>query len=429
MAGGAVQPAAATSGDPPPVALGTHRFGHLRPPDSTVAHADAGEVGFEQPPPGADGVAFGPWSFDVAQDGSVWLLDEVDHRLLVWRPGRPDHPARTVRLPLDPLERIADFAVAPDHGVYATHVPPPGPGPKTLRLCRLAPDGKVLWTAPTIVEIFNAPLRIGPDQAVDVHGAKPGHRWTPLTTPAGRPLPVAEQRQRTNPWQALPGGLRLAIAHPSAGERRVTLGNQAGRVLRGWRVTSQDDLGAEVATPALVGGDPVVVVEISKETRAEFLYEYQVLRLARAGGASVRFAIAPDTRAVWGDTPITGVRVGPDGRLYQLRTSHTGGVDIVRYSLTPVQDTRPTTTPAPNPPEPTGPRVDDGGAAAPPVTVPPAQPAAPAATGPGLRPWLPWLAGVTASTLAAVRVEPGGPRRPRRLLGMMVWGAFGVLAV
>jgi hypothetical protein len=140
--GGAVQPAAATSSVPPPVALGAHRFGHLRAPDSIVAHADADEVGFSQPPEGADGVAFGPWSFDVAQDGSIWLLDEVKHRLLVWPAGRPDHPARSVRLPQDPLERVADFAVAPDHSIYATYVPPPGPGPKTLRLAKLTRDGR-----------------------------------------------------------------------------------------------------------------------------------------------------------------------------------------------------------------------------------------------------------------------------------------------
>ena len=72
-----VQPAAATSSVPPPVALGTHRFGHLRPPDAIVARADPEVVGFSSPPKGADGVSYGPWSFDVAQDGSIWLLDEL----------------------------------------------------------------------------------------------------------------------------------------------------------------------------------------------------------------------------------------------------------------------------------------------------------------------------------------------------------------
>ena len=58
--GAAVQPAAATSSVPPPVALGIHRFGHLRPPDAIVARANPDQVGFFSPPAGADGVSYGP---------------------------------------------------------------------------------------------------------------------------------------------------------------------------------------------------------------------------------------------------------------------------------------------------------------------------------------------------------------------------------
>jgi hypothetical protein len=408
--GGAVQPAAATSTALLPVSLGVHRFGQLRAPDAIVARADADQVGFYQPPKGMDGVAFGPWSFDVARDGSVWLLDEVNHRLLVWQVGRPAGPARSVKLPVDPLERVADFAVAPDHTIYAAYVPPPGPGPKTLRLAALDPGGQVRWTAPTTVEIFNAQLRIGPDNALYVYGGQPGHRWTPLTTPAGRPLSVADQRRRTSPQQPLAGGLRLAASHPAPGERRVTLSDEAGRIVRGWRVTSRTQLGAEGATPALVGGDPVVVFEVARETSRELLYEYEILRLARAGGTSQRFAIAPAGRVVWGDVPITGVRVGPDGRLYQLRISRTRGVDIARYSLAPDKEpppTTPTTAPAPEPTAPKGPPIDNGGVVtAPTVSLPPAQPAAqpvePAAGDAVARWWLPGLAGVSAGTLAGL---------------------------
>jgi hypothetical protein len=228
---------------------------------------------------------------------------------------------------------VADFAVAPDHSIYATYVPPPGPGPKTLRLARLTPDGKVLWTAATTVEIFNAQLRIGPDDALYVVGGHDGtHDWTRLT-------------------------------------------------------------------------------------KKEFLYELQVLRPARSGGTSVRFALAPAGRVVFGDTPTTGVRVGPDGQLYQLRTSRTGGVDIARYVLDPVQHpTPPTTAPAPKPPTPTGPPIDNGGMTAPPATVAVAQPAAPAASRSATGAWLPWVAGVAASALAGLAVwlvyrrrHPAGP--------------------
>jgi uncharacterized membrane protein YdjX (TVP38/TMEM64 family) len=38
------------------------------------------------------------------------------------------------------------------------------------------------------------------------------------------------------------------------------------------------------------------------------------------------------------------------------------------------------------------------------------------------------LAGA-AVALAAVRVEPGWPRRPLQLLGVALWGAFGLLSL
>ena len=413
-----LQPAAATTIAPSLVPLGSHRFGHLHTPDSVAAHADAAQVGFSQPPEGTDSTANGPWSFDVAQDGSIWLLDQVNHQLLVWQPGRPDHPARKVPLPMDLLERMADFAVAPDHTIYATYVPPPGPGPKTLRLCALTPSGQVRWTAATINESFNAPLRIGPDGALWAFMGQAAQVWTPLTTAAGRPLGLAEQRGRTSPQQPLPGGQRLTINHVSAHELHVTIEGQA---LRGWRITSQTSLGAEGATPALVGGDPVVVVEISQQTTAKFLYEYQVLRLARTGGTSVRFAINPASRAQWGDPPFTGVRVGPDGQLYQLRTSRTSGVDIIRYSLDPTQPAPPTTTPTPTAPPVTHPPVSQPAVPAPTVTGSPTQPATTAGARPASRWIIPGLVALGSGALAALGVwllyrrrHPAGPSRQGR---------------
>ena len=214
---------------------------------------------------------------------------------------------------------------------------------------------------------------------------------------------MADQRRWTSPQQPLAGGLRLAARRHSPGEWHITLSDQAGQVVRGWRISSRTQLGSEGATPALVGGDPVVVVKVVKETSREFLNEYEILRLARAGGTSQRFAIAPAGRVNWGDVPITGVRIGPDGQLYQLRTSRTGGVDVARYSLTPDKETPPTTAPAPKPTTPEDPPVDNGGVVtAPTVSLPPAQPAQPAASDAAARWLLPGLAGVGAGTLAGL---------------------------
>jgi hypothetical protein len=415
--------AAGTIISPSLVPLGSHQFGHLRAPDAIVAQAGPNQVGFYSPPKGADGLSFGPWSFDVARDGSIWLLDEVNHRLLVWQSGQPDRPARSVPLPPDPLERIADFAVAPDHTIYATYVPPSGPGPKTLRLCALTPSGQVRWTAPTIDQIFNARLRLGPDGALYVVGgleqAGTHDYWTPLTTPAGRPLPLAEQRRRTSPQQPLPGGLRLATTYVSAHAQQVTLSNQAGQPVRAWRITSPNELGGSTATPALVGGDPVVVLGVSQQTKAKFLYENLVLRLAPKGGTRQRFAIKADTRAVWGDAPITGVRVGPDGQLYQLRTDRATGASIARHSLTTIDD-GPPTTPTPTTPPVTTPAVSHPPVSAAAATGSAAQPATPAAAQSARRWIIPGLAAVGSGALAALGVwllyrrRPGRPSRQGR---------------
>jgi hypothetical protein len=400
LAGAVLQPAAATAIAPLEVPLGEHRFGHLRQPDAVVVHAGPDEVGFESPPPGADGISYGPWSFDVARDGSIWLLDEVNQRLLVWRPGQPGRPARSLPLPEDPLDRVADFAVAPDGGIYASYVPAPGTALKTLRLAALDPSGKVRWTAPTTNEIFNARLRFGPDGTL--YTVQPATQvWTPLATPAGRSLSLAEQRRRTSSRQPLPGGRWLTATMASPRRWDLTLGQGSDRPLRGWRVTSQTDLGALAATPALVGGDPVVTLEIAKQTAAKHLYEFEVLRLAPQGGTRQRFALAPDTRAVWGDTPITGVRIGPDGQLYRLRSDRKTGVSIARYSLSPTEAGSPTTTPGSGPPPATTPAVTQPPATQPPAaaaTLPPASPAADQSTR-----WLiPGLAVLGAGLLAAL---------------------------
>ena len=120
LAGSLVWPASAFAVDDTDVALGAHRFGHLTPPDSIVANVGADGVGWDNPP---EGSANGPWSFDVAADGSVFLLDQNNNRLLVWDPGNPDRPARTVSIPNDEVRIAADFTLGTDGTIYLTYLP------------------------------------------------------------------------------------------------------------------------------------------------------------------------------------------------------------------------------------------------------------------------------------------------------------------
>jgi hypothetical protein len=324
----------------------------------------------------------------------------------VWR--QVDHPARGVPLPLDLLERIADFAIAPDHTIYATYVPPTRPRTQDAAAVQAHRRGAGPLDGASHRRDLQRPAPHRPRQRpVRGRRLRRRHRLDPADHPGRAGAPTGRPAPADQPIPALPGGLRLTATHPATdGEWRFTLEDQAGQALRGWRVTSQTGLGALGATPALVGGDPVVVLDVSRQTKSTFLYEYEVLRLARAGGTSLRFAITPASRAVWGDAPITGVRVGPDGQLYQLRTSPTGGVRVARYALTPARHTPPTPAPAPAPPTPTGPRVDDGAMTAPIPTLPSTQPTTPPAdpttTHSAVGRWLPGLVGVAAATLTGL---------------------------
>jgi hypothetical protein len=393
---------AASAADPLPVTLGTHSFGNLRGPEAIVAKAGRDEVGWHLPQEGAN---YGPWAFDVAGDGSVWLLDEVKDRLLVWSPGQPGRPARSVTLPFRAAD---DFALGRNGTIYASSWPAGSGRQETLYALTLA--GQVRWTAPLLGEVFGGSLLLGDDGVLyhdewaSTSGTQLQEGWAPVTTPAGAPLPVAEQRRRSSPNQPLPGGLRLATRWLPKHEVRFTLVDRAGKAVRAWQVTSRTDVGGVLGfTPSLVGGDPVVAVAVSRNTTTKFLYEYLVLRLAPTGGTRARVAL--DARATWGDTE-TPLRVGPDGKLYQLRSNPAVGVSIARYPLAPTQVTTTTTATA----TPSG-----GGAAAPttvaspPATAPTVTTPAPTATTPptvqaepASRTVVPWLAALASSTLFAL---------------------------
>lgn len=351
LAGPMIQPATAASIKWLAVQLGVHRFGHLRAPDAIVARAGPQDVGFEcgkpsacsstQPPPESgcgciDVLPQGPSAFDVARDGSIWLLDIVNNRLLVWRPGHPAQSARSIQLPRN--LGVGDFTLGPDGTIYI-YATPVGAGQR--KLWALTPSGRVRWQAAITRELSNAgdaKLRIGPDGALYTirHHAEGSLVWTALTTAGGRPLSLTAQR-RMSPFQPLPGGLRLLATQPSEHEVHFAVTDRTDKVVRAWRVTSRTTLGAVRAAGVLAGGDLVVTLDVTRQIKGKFLWEQLVLRLTSTGAIKQQFAL--DARAAWdpdGTTVSTLLRIGRDGRLYQLRTNPKTGMSIARYSLGPV---------------------------------------------------------------------------------------------
>jgi hypothetical protein len=110
-------------------------------------------------------------------------------------------------------------------------------------------------------------------------------------------------------------------------EMRYALLDRRGRLVRSWRVMSKTDINPDFATPALVDGQPAVVLDVSQAAAGKM--EYLVLRLG-PHGASSRFTLP---RTIFGDSLLADLRIGPGGKLYQLATSPQTGVVISRFSL------------------------------------------------------------------------------------------------
>ena len=328
------------------VRLGKHVFGEPATPEAAVAHAPAAEVGWQIPPPG-QGPEFGPQTFLVGADGSILLDDSLNNRLLVYGPGDPNTVVRTVVLPWGSAD--SDVALGPAGSVYVTGAVGHGLSTRPV-LRRIAPDGHVLWQAPVAGEVgeagtfiagANAALRVGPSgrvyYLVGMYGLPGGEQgWMPVATPSGSAIAPAAQRAGTHwPFQPLGGGLRLvselytAVTDGAPREARYALVDRRGRLVRSWRVLSKTDINFTYATPELVGGDLVVVIDPTAFVGTEFKWEHEALRL----GPSGLRARLPLRLAAFGENVLADVRVGPDGKLYQLASSPDTGVTISRYSL------------------------------------------------------------------------------------------------
>ena len=361
------------------VSLGTYKFGAYTAPDAVAAQVDAAGVGWENPP---EGVSYGPGTFEVAKDGTVWLLDAVNNRLLGWRPGHPDRPALTVPAPLS----AADFAIGPNGTFYLT-TDRPGEG---MKLTSISSDGQLRWRAALGELLFNAQLRVGPDRRL--YQVTPD-AWIPVTDSSGNPLTVADQKRETLRYQPLPGGRRLHVTYSSYRAIQVDLADATGRPLTTWRLTSATDLGPSQGQPALAGADVILPLEVFTQTPT-WRWERLVLRLTGTG-APVRLHLR---HVIWGDTPITELRAGAGSALYQLQTSRTTGVKILRYDLSlPTPTSAPPSTgpvlPAPTTSTAAAPTGTTGTATATPTGAPASTAVAVAPSGQrlsGLRSWIVW---------------------------------------
>ena len=293
------------------VDLGRHVFGSTRPPDARVANVIWGSA------PGRAGLLhgpsfgpIGPSAFDVAANGDVTVLDQVNRRIQRWHAGR--HVADT---PVDVTGGIADMAVEADGSIDVLE--PTGNGP-TPELRSFDASGS-LRSATPIEDRTWSQLRKGP-QGPEVQ-QEPSEQWMPARQGLGWLRRTAQARSG-HPGRTLPNGKELVVFRAGTSETRVAeLAD--GRIQRAWRIVSATPLG-EVQLAEPLGHRLVLVVRPYTETQDEFL----VLVLGD-GGLERSFSVAS---AGWAETaPLSRFRLAGSS-LYQLgstpRAMHVDRFDL-----------------------------------------------------------------------------------------------------
>ena len=266
--------------------------------------AGAGELGLIT---GRELVRIGPSGFDVAPDGMVVVLDQVNDRLALY-PGRGAAPRR---VPIAFSGAEGDVAVGPDGGIYVLDQ---GPEPVVRRY---EPSGAIAET--TEIDASGADmLRAGPSGAL-LHGY-PGDMWLPVGA-AGRLLQPSQQAAGARPGRVVAGGAEVVV-HGSQEEALVAL-VRGDRVLSAWRVSSGTNLG-EIQLAEPFGEGLLVVLRVWTETEAEFV----ALVLSPAGLAR---SVAIDA-SQWAESAALGRFRLRDGTLYQLRSTP-AGVEIVTFDM------------------------------------------------------------------------------------------------
>jgi hypothetical protein len=289
------------------VDLGAARFGAMRAPSSVVRGFSWGRgdtaIGLDS---GREQSRIGPSAFDVAPDGTVVVLDQVNRRLVELRPG-----AKPAHVPIDFVGGEGDLAVGADGSIYVLD------SSETPMVRAFTAVGAPIAATP-LGETTADMVRIGPSGPL-VH-AYPSEMWLP-TGPGRPPLAAEQQLAAAQPARSVEGGLAVVV-RASPAEVKVAL-VRGEHVVHTWRLHSETSF-SEVQLAEPYRGGMVVVVRLWNEKRAEF----RVLRLA-PGGLVESFAVEP---AEWAETAsLSRFRLHGD-TLYQLR-SDPSGVEIARFEI------------------------------------------------------------------------------------------------
>jgi hypothetical protein len=280
------------------VSLGSARFGSTRAPDSVVASFPWGRgdraAGLDS---GPEQARIGPSAFDVAPDRSVVVLDQVNRRLAIVRPGsRPAH------VPIAFEGGEGDLAVAPDGMMYVLDA-------SGTAIVRSFTARGYPIASTRLAEASADMMRVGPTGPF-VH-AYPSEMWLP-TGAGAPPLLPAQQLAAAEPARPVRAGSVVASAADDEAMLALVRGD---RVVRAWAVRSITRLG-EVQLAEPYGDGLLVVLRVWTQKKAEF----RVLRLTSLG-LEESFAV---DRAEWAESASLGRFRIHGSTLYQLRSTPSG---------------------------------------------------------------------------------------------------------
>jgi hypothetical protein len=293
------------------IALGPHVFGRDRAPDAQVVAAAWGSGVGEAGLAGSRELGFvGPSSFDVAADGTVAVLDQVNGRVERWT--RAGVKSTNVGV----SGGLADFALEPG-GVLDVLEPPSRDTPAPV-LRSFRGDGTPRW-AQRLSDRTWAKLEAGPTGPIVQQ--QPSEQWLPVAE-HGAALDRAEQAGDGRPGRPFAGGREVVVERVAVGELR--LAELAGdAAVRSWRITSTTPLG-EVQLAEPHGNHLVVVMKTYTEARSE----YRVFVLDRSGLVN-SFAVES---LEWAESaPLARFRLAGSS-LYRLGSTH-AGLSVDRFDL------------------------------------------------------------------------------------------------
>jgi len=290
------------------VDLGSKPFGETRSPDSVVDSFSWGRgeraLGLDS---GREQSRIGPSSFDVAPDGAVVVLDQVNRQLVVVRQGESP-----VRLPIEFVGGEGDLAVGGDGTIYVLDADGAQPVVRAYTA-----DGELIAATPLAEPVADM-VRAGPNGPL-VH-AYPSEMWLP--TGRGRPpLTPEQQLAQAQAARTIADGRGLVVrASPAEAKLALVRGDD---VVHAWLVRSSTSLG-EVQLAEPYGKGLLVVIRLWDEKKAQF----RVLRLTPAGLAA-SFAV---DRAEWAESASLSRFRLRGSTLYQLRSAPSGA-EIATFEI------------------------------------------------------------------------------------------------